>query len=354
MYCVHDELFELIRKIGFLHVHRLILGELVKIGSIDIIPHQALDREVDSIFQIKAAGLNVLNVVDSWIDENTLNQLVDQGPWDMILWPFQTLREIEVISPRHALPASRKLPPEWITQLKKLNPRYVVPSSCQFIHESWSWYNQALFPISYKNFERELNQALPDTIVQKINPSVSFELDHNSLKYSDPLTWVLPQGDQNLDYEYNFELDPPTISEISQRFAKIDLDSSEKVYKYCREGLLQKYRSLDEGEDPFFQQSRNWKLSVFDDLGERKDFYYLIGKNQIETRSYHEEKITWLTEISLAKFYAALVFGESLTSMYIRIDAPKDAEIIEDPLIRCLFNTEVGSYQKAQLKRLGF
>jgi len=54
--------------------------------------------------------------------------------------------------------------------------------------------------------------------------------------------------------------------------------------------------------------------------------------------------------------------GESLTSMYMRIndavfDAASendlsDADIVDDPLIRCLFNDVVGAYQAAQLRRI--
>jgi hypothetical protein len=64
----------------------------------------------------------------------------------------------------------------------------------------------------------------------------------------------------------------------------------------------------------------------------------------------------------MAKMYAALELGESLTSMYMRInDARFDAateadielaDIVDDPLIRCLFNDVFGAYQAAQLRRL--
>jgi hypothetical protein len=70
----------------------------------------------------------------------------------------------------------------------------------------------------------------------------------------------------------------------------------------------------------------------------------------------------WTTEIPAAKLYAALELGESLTSMYMRIndtvfDADierdlADAEVVDDPFIRCLFSDTFGAYQKAQLRRL--
>jgi len=57
-----------------------------------------------------------------------------------------------------------------------------------------------------------------------------------------------------------------------------------------------------------------------------------------------------------------LVEGESLSSIYIRVNdetlSPEFekeiifADPIEDPLIRCLFTKEFGSYQAAQLKRI--
>jgi hypothetical protein len=72
--------------------------------------------------------------------------------------------------------------------------------------------------------------------------------------------------------------------------------------------------------------------------------------------------LAWTTGIPISTLYAALELGESLTSMYIRINdtvfAPEieqeiqSAEVVDDPLIRCLFNDVFGAYQAAQLRRL--
>ena len=105
------------------------------------------------MFHIKAEGLNILNVVDSWIDPEALPELASHAPWDMVLWPFQTMREIEVLSPSRAAAVAPQLPEDWIDQLRLLKPRYVVPSSCQFLQESWSWYNNAFLPITYLQFQ---------------------------------------------------------------------------------------------------------------------------------------------------------------------------------------------------------
>jgi hypothetical protein len=350
MYCFYEEIFNLIRELGFKFVYSLKLDVPIKIANFDVIPRRALDADVDSLFQIKAEGLNILNVVDSWIDFETLDQLAEYSPWDMILWPFQTMREIEVIAPDRAEPAPKQVPPEWIEQLKRLNPKYIVPSSCQFIMESWSWYNHAFFPVTYRQFSAEIELALPKCKIIRLNPSVSVELNP-SLAISESLSWVKPIGEQDVDYEYISDLVAPTTSEISKRFSKITDLQTERVFEFCLLGLIEKYNSLEASEDIYFETTKLWKLSVYDHLGKPTDFYYIIKAENIEITS-KQNSVDWVTEVPIVKLYAALDQGEALTSMYIRIKNSQFEDIIEDPLIRCLFNSSVGAYQAAQLKNL--
>ncbi|UOF00635.1 MBL fold metallo-hydrolase [Bdellovibrio reynosensis] len=362
IYCLYDEIFGFIENLGFKNVFPLAIDEPVKLGSLEIIPRRALDADVDSLFQIKAAGLNVLNVVDSWIDYDTLDLLVKKGPWDMVLWPFQTMREIDVLSP-HRVPApSLELPPEWIEQLRALNPRYVVPSSCQFTQESWSWYNHAFFPITYRQFEKEVKTALPNCQVVRMNPSVTFELTKNSINSAEALTWVLPQGEQDVDYEFNPSLKIPSTAEIAKKFPGLSVAQKEFTLNYCKKGLIEKFGILAESEDPFFARPRLWQLSVFDENGKEKTFRYLLEGNKIEEVPINDDPIEWLTEVPLTKLYAAIEEGESLTSMYVRINdrmfnstvekEVQEADVVEDPLIRCLFTGVFGGYQAAQLRKL--
>lgn len=362
VYCLFEELFEWIKQLGFVNVYPLAIDIPVLVGSFEVIPRRALDTEVDSMFQIKAAGLNVLNVVDSWIDFSTLDQLAQEAPWDLVMWPFQTMREIEVIAPSRALPAASELPSEWIEQLKKLNPRYIVPSSCQFVQESWSWYNHAFFPISYRQFKKEIEAALPNTGVVRMNPSVTVILDKTSLEISSSLSWVQPIDEQEVDYEYNPNIKPSTTSEISQRFEPLTAKQNEKIYEYCRSGLIDKYKSMEAPMDEYFAKQRFWRLSVYDHTGAARHFYYNLNGGDIELVSENEGALSWTTEVPISKFYAALELGESLTSMYMRINDMvfaaeidkeiQTADIVEDPLIRCLFTGAFGAYQMAQLKRL--
>lgn len=362
IYCLFDELFEMVRALGFVDVRRLQIDAPVQVGPFEIIPREALDSDVDSMFQIKALGLNVLNVVDSWIDPDALTGLARQAPWDMVLWPFQTMREIEVLSPSRAAPPSSELPADWIEQLTILNPRYVVPSSCQFLQESWSWYNHAFFPITYRQFQREVEAALPNTLVTRLNPSVSVKLDAHSLQAAAPLDWVIPVGDQDVDYDYRPDVPPPHTAEIARHFAPLTALENERVMDYCRSGLLAKYRDMELPEDSYFEQPRVWRLSVYDHAGAATHFSYRLQGDQIAPAADGEGPLAWTTEIPASKLYAALELGESLTSMYMRIndavfDATIEAEIaaadiVDDPLIRCLFNDVFGAYQAAQLRRL--
>ncbi|MFM9437045.1 hypothetical protein ACFDR9_004132 [Janthinobacterium sp. CG_23.3] len=364
IYCLFEELFAMVRELGFVHVHQLRTNVPVSVGPFEVFPREALDSDVDSMFQIKAAGLNVLNVVDSWIGPEALVGLAQDAPWDMVLWPFQTMREIEVLSPSRAAAAPAALPADWIEQLTILNPRYVVPSSCQFLQESWSWYNRAFFPISYSQFQQEVGAALPDAQIVRLNPSVSVLLDGKSLQTASPLGWVLPVGEQDVDYQYEGNAAPPPTSEIARHFSPLTAEQTDRVIGYCRSGLLEKYSEMELAPDSYFEKVRVWRLSVYDHAGTGTDFHYrLEGDNITALVVDGEQALSWTTEIPIAKFYAALELGESLTSMYMRInDAVFDtqteeeiqsADIVDDPLIRCLFNdVDFGAYQAAQLRRL--
>jgi L-ascorbate metabolism protein UlaG (beta-lactamase superfamily) len=275
IYCIFEELFDMVRQLGFSQVHALRLNEPVDVGPFLVVPREAMDADVDSMFQVKAAGLNVLNVVDSWIDDATLAKLAEEGPWDMVLWPFQTMRELEVLAPSRALAAPPELPEEWLPQLRALNPRYVVPSSCQFLQEPWSWYNRAFFPISYAQFAREVSAALPDARVVRLDPSVSVLLDATSLRPAPPLNWVIPVGDQDVDYVYEGNAAPPSTAEIARHFAPLTQTQHARVMDFCRAGLLERYGAVEAASE-YFEQPRIWQLSVFDHAGQAACFRYRL------------------------------------------------------------------------------
>ncbi|QOY96687.1 MBL fold metallo-hydrolase [Massilia sp. UMI-21] len=361
IYCMFEELFDMVRQLGFSSVHRLQLDVPVEVGPFQVIPREAMDADVDSMFQVNAGGMKVLNVVDSWIDEDSLARLVREGPWDMVLWPFQTMREIEVLAPTRASAAPPSLPEEWIAQLQALDPRYVVPSSCQFLQEPWSWYNRAFFPISYARFAQEVGAALPQAQVVRLNPSVSVRLDAGGLQPAPPLGWASPVGEQDVDYAYEGHATPPPTADIARRFAPLTEAETARVMRYCAVELPLKYAQM-EAESAYFDQPRVWQLSVYDHAGAKQRFRYLLEPGRASPAGPEAGPLAWATEIPAAKLYAALELGESLTSMYMRINEARfepaveaaltQAEVVDDPLIRCLFGDTFGAYQAAQLRRL--
>lgn len=352
LYCHFEELFDLIRQLGFSDVRALKVDQPVQLGPFEVIPRRALDADVDSMFHVRAAGLNVLNVVDAWMDPETLEQLAPYAPWDMVLWPFQTMREVDVIAPSRASREAPQLPEEWPQQLQALAPRYVVPSSCQFVQEPWSWYNHAMFPVTYRQFAAALADWLPHTQVVRMNPSVGFELSAQGLAAVTPLPWVIPVGEQEVDFDYRPELVPPPTAQIARQFDALTPEQSALALDFCRVGLLDKYRDMELPEDSYFAAACGWQLSVYDHEGRAQQFRYRIHGDEIAL----DDSIAtpqWQTEIPLAKLYAGLALGESLTSMYVRINgAPAEADVVDDPLIRCLFNDAFAAYQAAQLRRI--
>ncbi|WP_075794664.1 MBL fold metallo-hydrolase [Massilia putida] len=361
IYCLFDELFDMVRQLGFTRVHALRLDEAVDIGPFQVVPREPMDADVDSMFQIRAAGLNVLNVVDSWIDDAALARLVAEKPWDLVLWPFQTMREIEVLAPSRAAPAPPALPEDALVQLQALAPRYVVPSSCQFALEPWSWYNRAFFPISYAQFAQEVEAALPQARVVRMNPSASMRLDAGGLHPAPPLDWVIPAGDQDVDYVYEGNADAPSTSAIARHFPALTAAQWTRVLDYCRTGLPETYAGLDDAGE-YFDTPRVWQLSVYDHAGDVTRFRYRLEPGGATHGGDDGGPLGWTTDIPAAKLYAALALGESLTSMYMRINDAvfdagterdlADADVVDDPLIRCLFSDSFGAYQRAQLRRL--
>jgi hypothetical protein len=365
IYCIFDALFEMVRRLGFTRVQSLQLNVPLKVGPFEVTPREAMDADVDSMFQVRAAGMNVLNVVDSWIDDGMLAQLVEEGPWDLVLWPFQTMRELEVLAPSRAAAAPPALPEEWIAQLQALAPRFVVPSSCQFVQERWSWYNRAFFPITYAQFTREVGAALPGAQIVRLDPGVSVRLDGAGIHPAPPLDWIEPVGAQDVDYIYEGNAAPPSTGQVARLLAQDAAPLTDaqrrRVLDYCNAGLIEKYGEV-EAACEYFEQPRIWQLSLYDDAGVATHLRYRLDGEAATPVGLDAGPLGWTTEIPTVKLYAALELGESLTSMYMRIndsvfDAAtereiQDADVVDDPLIRCLFNDTFGAYQAAQLRRL--
>ncbi len=357
LFCVLDGLHDLIRALGFTRVHEIRLGASITVGPFEVTAHRALDEDVDAIFVVRAAGLKILNVVDAWLHPDTLDTLATQAPWDVVLWPFQTMRELEVLQPAQRTPAPTDddpIPPEWRDQLRALAPRVVVPSSCQFEMEPWSWYNRAFFPVSYARFGAWCADVVPDAQVLRLDPGASIQLDVGArVTPRSPLPWIERLDAREVDYVY--APDPPPTAEIARHFAPLTADQTTRALAFCRAELLDRHRALEPLDEGLFADApQRWRLTVHDHAGYAYVFHYAIDGATIEPAA--EAPPTWTTEIPLAKLHGALERGEALTSLYLRVNdtiTHEDADVLHDPLIRALFTgADFAAYQRAQLARL--
>ncbi len=361
LFCIYPELFEMIKGLGFQEVHSLDLEIPVEQGPFKVIPHRALDADVDCLYEIQVGGQSILNVVDSWIDEAMLEKLAKKAPWDLVMWPFQSMQELEVISPKRALPSNQEIPPEHKKQLINLEPRYLVPSSCQFKQESWSWYNQAFFPISYKSFAEQVCAILPSTVVRRMDPGQSFLLLDQELQRTEGLHWILPQSDRESDYQYDPFLTVPSAQEVSQNFSELNAQQLDQVTEFCERDILERFKSFTPWQTEYFENPKIWNLRLHFRSEPPKNYFYRLDDESLVPVS-ECEAVEWLTEISATKLFSALNSGETLTSLYLRINDCEfsgttetqiaSVDIGEDPLIRTLFSGDVLGYQKNQYKRL--
>jgi hypothetical protein len=339
LYCVHDELFEFLRVMGF-SVFALRVDGAIQVGGFTVTPRLALDPDVDTVFEICAEGLSVLNVVDAWIDPSILRL---RSAWDLVLWPFQTMRELEALMPGAAVASDPalgseravtnesavttksasaeaplpecSLPPEWVEQISQLGARFLVPSSCQIRFEEWSWLNHAFFPITYAQFAREIPSSV------RMNPGESFELNAQSFTRVGRLPWVTSIGAQDVDYDYGPHVEPTPTSESAKRFPALTAEERSVVDRFCA--------GLD--------------VTLYDHEG--RPASAAPGSALAPVRPSHSASASRATEAIAYKVFRAITEGEQITSMYLRTpDIENDALIAKlslDPL----------AFQRAQLRR---
>jgi len=364
LYAENQMFFDLLRELGFSSVHQIKTHDTIKINDFEIVAWPALETEVDTIFQIKNKNTNILNVVDSWIDWDTHRNLC-QISWDLILWPFQVMREKEVLSPSRLKFENNTFPEVWVDQISQLNPRFIVPSSCQFRFENWSWYNHHFFAISYLEFSNLISKHSKNTQVIKFDPGQSFIFDSKGLSEAKSIEWITLEKSDDYEYKLNTLFEPMHTSSIARYLPALDDSAAFVVKNYCMNivpDLLKNKLSLYTEENYWNTQTKYWKLIIYDSLGKETEYIYQINANQVLVNKQNSKQTDWLTEIAEFKLYSAIVNHESLISLYIRIndvifDQNIEKELVgvdlmEDPLLQCLYGSDIAQYQKSQLMQI--
>jgi hypothetical protein len=198
---------------------------------------------------------------------------------------------------------------------------------------------------------------LPEARVVRLDPSETITLvkvsaEETTLAVASPLDWVELIDPKRVDYDYDPHLVPPPTAEVAKHFPALSAEETKFVLDYCHSGIVAKSRSMEPPEDVYWRRPRLWKLEIYDHTGRATAFDYRIEGSELEVVSIDAENIDWKTEVSIFKLFSALKAGESLSSMYVRIEGEPGVDVVEDPLVRCLFTGEFGSYQIAQLEKL--
>lgn len=362
IFCLHPELLKWIAALGFSSVIPIELGTPVVVKEFTITPTRALDEDVDCIFQIEAHGLKILNMVDAWMEDTTLSQLTQKSPWDVVLWPFQTFRELEILSPsRFDFSQKCEIPFEFTEQLKALNPRFVVPSSCQFRFEDFSWLNDVYFPVRYSDFADYVHKVIPQSSFLRIEPSETYTLTPTTLNKSTSLHWMKVCENPIVEYGLTADIKIPTLLQWAQNFDSEAPETEKHIAEFCRHDIFERFARFPFDNETYFSTPKIWRLTIYSALGASTDYFYQICQNKL-TVTAPTEFVDWHSEIIDSRLLGALHEGESLSSLYMRInDKPEflvsdfhfeSIDVLWDPLLHILYTGQFGSYQKAQLQKI--
>lgn len=345
------EAFDLLKKLGFKKVYPLNHFQTLRISDLEVTCYPALDIDIDCIFHIHSQGFNILNMVDSWVDYETLDKLCKIRKWNLVLWPFQTMRETDSLSPRVAPAPDIHIPSEWLDQLQQLNADAIVPSSCQFKFESDSWLNSFFFPISYQGFSDDLKNAKINSKVVRLDPGMSYELKTEELS-ENQLRWLKPLKSEDSDYLYLPHIEIPSLLQFSKgRFVIEDNDDQVFLRQWLceldRHFLNTKNYLTEEGEELQFI----WNFKVY------SDGKVLWDKTFTKT-STDKTALPWNTEVLAGKLLNVLKNSESLSSLYLRIndspgvERPLLHDVLQDPLLQILYTHDELAFQKNQLRKI--
>lgn len=369
LYAVNEIYFSMIKALGFSSVLKLLVDETIQVApSFLVTPRLALDPDVDCLLQIQVRDLNILNVVDSWVDPVALVSMRQVQRWDLVMWPFQTMRELQVLEPSRSS-KEIEIPFEWAEVLRELNPKCLIPSSCQFKHEEWSWYNWSLFPISYESFKGWVKKILPDAQYLRLDPGARVELSKDDCAHTiSALDFVHRRSQDEVDYVYRPDQKPQSLNEIAAHFPKLSLEEEDRIDQVCKSAIPKSLQNKFNDLDDYFTNGCRWGLKVY--FPHIKTYIYDFRNGEVEFLEIENQSSQllsvgnqWLTEICGSKLWSALQTGETLTSLYMRINDTQFSikteskiavvDILQDPLIRFLFDERQDLYHRHQLKELG-
>lgn len=352
-----------LQEMGFASVQLLKIHDQIEIADISVKVLKALDESVDAIFFIQRGSIKILNVVDSWIHPEEMIFLRSQK-WDLVLWPFQVFREWEVLAPERYQMENRDYPPELLESLGSLQAQTVIPSSCQFLQESWWSLRSQYFVNSYKNFEQQLSHLRGDSDLfqfLRLDPGETVQFEEGNWRIADSLSWVKKQElEPLLKYERDYhigdgeEARSVSVEEISSFLPELSSSELSELKKRIN-SFPTDYGHLNFAGS-YFQNDQIWLLRLWLNPGQKIDFRFSFKDHQLQICSDSALPFHWLTEISAYKLLRAMKSQELLNSLYLQVNGQdpqldrlalgRDWDVLEDPLVQILSSFDPLIYQR--------
>lgn len=346
----HSRLFELIKSLGFLSVHALEVFSTYTIKDLSIQVWPALDNEVDCVLSFHSGETHILNVVDSWLPLGILPQL-QKIKWNLVLWPFQYMRELEVLSPDRFTANISSVLEEHLEQISRLAKQVLVMSSCQFRMIDDSWLNHQYFSISYQSFQQQLNAKYKELRVIQLLPGQGLKFDSSlNCQEVSPLNYVSSIDlSQSNDYHLVTPFTAPRLSHLSSNLGQLKIEAYDFLLAFTKYSLVNLLASIAAEPDKLFSWADfKWRLIIYDHRGYPEVFHFIRQNNYFKLVSTPFEVVDWETEIAATRFYQALTQGFPLTSLYMQIARnplsvraenylQETCQLLEDPLIQILY-----------------
>lgn len=363
IYSKFSEAVTLLLSLGFRKVRLLDEGFSLAIGDFLVSGHQSQYPDVDQIYEIEVEGLRILNLVDSFPGEASV-EYFSKNKYDLLITPFQCMRELEILCPQIELDSSVQSA-DPLQKINILNARYVLAGACQFKFEKWSWLNFHYFKNSYAAFRNAVISSIPFAQPLQLAPLKTMIFNNKELTLEAPRPECIHNSAnqaESEDYDFNLNSPVPTTSEVSQHFIHVSDVEFLSLVRFLETILVETYSNLESSDSPYFAGTWNYSITLWNGPNQQVNKYYEVSGSLMELLDKAPAEVHWRSEIVASKLLGAISGLETLSSLYLRLNDPrnefaprKDIQFvspIEDPLIRVLFDDKPFSYQKSQLKIL--
>jgi len=233
-------IMEQMKILGFRFFKPMAAHRKYRIGDLELIPIKSEVRFPEFGFIFRNGSLKIYNLVDIRISTKRIKKLIRRfGRPDLLFSYYQCLNESGVANRQLKTLFPKSIYQEFFDVVKAFRPRAVIPSSNDIRFSDNAWLNSHLFPISKKQFIRDVRTADPKIRGYAIEPGQTFTLSRRGLKLRAPLLpelrlnacrpvelpWRPEVGHRFVDYRFNVRTrsDELRIKRETRRFLAREL-----------------------------------------------------------------------------------------------------------------------------------